>query len=152
MRSDSNGLEVLTEDQCFTLAATVPVGRIVFTDKALPAIWPASFVVEDDSIVVCVPRDSKLTNAADCAVVAFETDDFDPITRSGWSATFVGLADRLTDARQAAALAAAGLAPLGPPAPPAYLRLRCVSATGRRLAASRPAPATVQSGVPHGAR
>jgi hypothetical protein len=38
-------LEILGQDQCLDLLRTVRVGRLVFTEQALPAVQPVNFRV-----------------------------------------------------------------------------------------------------------
>ncbi|MEV4399798.1 pyridoxamine 5'-phosphate oxidase family protein [Nonomuraea sp. NPDC049607] len=77
MRLDSSGLQVLSEEECFLLLSSVPIGRIVFTDRALPAVQPVNFCLDGRSIVIRAVTGSKLAAATRRAVVAFEADDFD---------------------------------------------------------------------------
>lgn len=89
---DSSGLEVLSEQECLRLLSRVPLGRIVFTDQALPAVQPVNFLLADGRIVIRTAAGSKLTTAARNAVVAFEADSFDACARTGWSVVVVGQA------------------------------------------------------------
>src|SRR4051812_498819 len=113
MTRDTAGLEVLSEAMCFALVAEAHVGRIVFTDRALPAVWPVTYTTEGESVVLCAPAGSKLAAVAPGTVVAFEVDDFRADSRTGWSVTFLGLAEPVTDPGLRARLAARGLIPLG---------------------------------------
>jgi uncharacterized protein len=87
---DSEGLRILTEQECHELLGTAPVGRIVFTDRALPAIEPVRFAVSNGEVVIPTPAGSKLAAATRNAVVAFETDDFHHEPTAGWSVVVVG--------------------------------------------------------------
>jgi nitroimidazol reductase NimA-like FMN-containing flavoprotein (pyridoxamine 5'-phosphate oxidase superfamily) len=87
---DSEGLKILTEQECRDLLGTVPHGRIVFTDRALPAIQPVNFVVAGGDVVVSTAAGSKLAAAARNAVVAFEIDEFDHALSTGWSVVVIG--------------------------------------------------------------
>lgn len=133
MTQDTVGLEVLDEVECFSLAATAEVGRIVFTDRALPAIWPVTFTTDGECLILCAPAGSKLAASVHSTVVAFEVDDFAPDTRTGWSVTFLGLAEPVTDPAMLARLTALGLRPLGGATEPLFIKILCVQATGRRL-------------------
>src|SRR3954454_19284755 len=57
---DSAGLEVLSNEECIRLLSRVPVGRIVYTDRALPAVQPVTFVVDGWSIVIRTASRSRL--------------------------------------------------------------------------------------------
>lgn len=87
---DTEGQKILTEQECRELLGTVPLGRIVFTDRALPAIQPVNFVLADGDVVILTTAGSKLAAAARNAVVAFEIDDFDHTVAAGWSVVVIG--------------------------------------------------------------
>ena len=51
---DLNGsvLEHLSRDECLRLVGQVPVGRIVYTRQALPAVELVNFALDDGDIVI----------------------------------------------------------------------------------------------------
>jgi uncharacterized protein len=87
---DSGGLEILTERECRDLLSEAGVGRIVFTDRALPAIQPVNFTISRGDVIIRTTSGSKLAAAARGAVVAFEADDFDTTGHTGWSVVVIG--------------------------------------------------------------
>ena len=93
MDADSAGLERLSRDECYRLLPTEPIGRIVFTEGALPAIQPVNFALDGDDIVIRTSAGSKLAAAARSAIVAFEVDDYDAESMTGWSVVVVGRAE-----------------------------------------------------------
>src|SRR5205085_1549212 len=82
----------LDEDECLALAARRPVGRVAVTVGALPAVFPVNFRLAGTQILFRTASGTKLDAATRRAVVAFEVDDFDPDTQTGWSVLIVGLA------------------------------------------------------------
>ncbi|MFI6802128.1 pyridoxamine 5'-phosphate oxidase family protein [Streptosporangium canum] len=52
MQLDSPELQVLTREECLDLLSAAPIGRIVFTDHALPAVQPVNFHLNDQAIVI----------------------------------------------------------------------------------------------------
>ncbi|WP_131740103.1 pyridoxamine 5'-phosphate oxidase family protein [Actinomadura roseirufa] len=92
MRQDHNGLEVLDLSECRALLANAAIGRIVFTDRALPAVQPVGYVFDGEDVVIRTARDGRLAGAVSDAVVAFEVDEFDTAARTGWSVVIVGRA------------------------------------------------------------
>jgi nitroimidazol reductase NimA-like FMN-containing flavoprotein (pyridoxamine 5'-phosphate oxidase superfamily) len=98
-------LEVLSRAECLALAATMPIGRIVFTDRALPAVQPVNFVIDDGCVIVRTTQGSKLAAATRNAIVAFEVDEFDARSTTGWSVTMVGRAQAVRDPDETARLA-----------------------------------------------
>ncbi|GAB3899832.1 pyridoxamine 5'-phosphate oxidase family protein [Kibdelosporangium lantanae] len=110
-----------------------PVGRIVYTDRALPAIQPVNFVVDGWSIMIRTASHSRLAVAASGTVVAFEVDEFtsDP-KRTGWSVVAVGCAEGVSD-NELPAVRRLGLQPSAPGARDHYLRVSIEVISGRRL-------------------
>ena len=111
MRFDSAGLQVLSREQCLRLLSSTPIGRIVFTDRALPAVQPDTFCLDGQSIVIRTSAGSKLASATRDTVVAFEIDGFDSQSSTGWSVTVVGRARAVHDLTEIARLAELPLAP-----------------------------------------
>lgn len=131
--TDTAGLQVLSPDESLTLLTSVPVGRIAFTDRALPAIQPVNFVVDDGSIVFRTGAGSKLAAATREAIVAFQADSFDSDTRAGWSVMAVGRASRLTDDAEIARLSGLPLQPWTPAARDHFVRIEIATISGRRI-------------------
>jgi len=73
------------------------VGRIIYACQATPAVEPVNFTVDAGDIVIRTLAGGKLAAAIDGAVVAFEADEYDPVTRTGWSVTAIGEAREVTD-------------------------------------------------------
>ena len=71
------GLDILDEDECLRLLATVPIGRVGICSGALPAILPVNFELYGRSIVFRTGRGTKLDAAVRSAVVAFQADQYD---------------------------------------------------------------------------
>lgn len=91
------------------LLGSVPVGRFVYTWRALPAVQPVRFAVHERRIVVATRRDEKHAVAARRSVVAFQADDIDPVTGSGWTVTVVGHCGEVTEPAEVAELRSLGL-------------------------------------------
>ena len=70
----SEGLEILTEDECMALFGSTTVGRVGITIGALPAIFVVNYVLVDGDIVFRTSDGTKLEAALRHAVVAFEAD------------------------------------------------------------------------------
>jgi hypothetical protein len=97
--------------EALSLLASVSLGRVVFTENAMPAVRPASHLVESDDIIVrshdgsaVVPAffdrilDVERGPGADReTVVAYEADDIDIHSRLGWSVVITGPATPITD-------------------------------------------------------
>ncbi|MFF9348755.1 pyridoxamine 5'-phosphate oxidase family protein [Streptomyces sp. NPDC014734] len=92
----------LTDHQAMRLLAGVSLGRIVFTQQALPAIRPVNHVLDRGRIVIRTHRDSDLFAQAGLhgdrgVVVAYQADDIDPLTHLGWSVVATGYCRPVTD-------------------------------------------------------
>jgi len=135
-------LEILDEAQCRRLLPTRAIGRLGFTEDALPAILPVAFTLQNGHVLIAVRHDSSVVNAVRRSVVAFQVDEYDPAARTGWSVTVVGPSRIITDPREVARL---GGVPLSPPPPdPAwcYVTVLLGLVRGWRLA---PYPAGVEA-------
>lgn len=137
---DSLGVEVLAETDCMRLLREVPLGRIVYTDRALPAIQPVNFAVSGADIVIRTTVGSKLAAVTRNAVVAFEADSFDAEARTGWSVVIVGLA-RVADGRaEREWLREVPLETWAPGARDNFILITPSIVTGRRVKGAAPAP------------
>jgi hypothetical protein len=97
-------LEDLDPPESLGLLGSVPLGRIVFTARALPAVCPASHLVEDDHVIVRADGGIAITSALSAetgTVVAYQADAIDPANSVGWSVTVVGLAHQVADSAAA---------------------------------------------------
>lgn len=101
---DSAGLEVLDRAECLRLLATVSLGRIVFSQRALPAILPVRFVLAGARVLLRTAAEGALAAATRDSVVAFEADRFDEESMSGWSVIGIGRTGAVRDEEEVAAL------------------------------------------------
>ena len=154
---DQAGLEVLTRDECLALLASVPVGRVAFTDRALPAITPVNFIVDDGSVVFRTGAGSKLAAATREAIVAFEADAFDSPSQSAWSVAAVGRALRVVDEAELARLRTLDVPSWVPADREHFVRIELAQLSGRRIPRHSPDGVPLASGpasdlaVPDGA-
>ena len=79
-------LEVLNRRQCLDLLQTVRVGRLVFTEDALPAVQPVNFRLRRDDVVIRVAGGAKLAAATHNLVVAFQADELERSCSRGLTA------------------------------------------------------------------
>jgi uncharacterized protein len=89
-QADGRALEQLSRLECLDLLAGMPIGRLIYTRQALPAVEPVNFAVSNGDIVIATRRAGPLAAAARGDVVAFEADDLDSAAGSGWSVTVIG--------------------------------------------------------------
>jgi uncharacterized protein len=92
----------LGEPQCRALLARATLGRLAFTEGALPVVVPVPFALHDGHVVVATRHGSSMASAVRRAVVAFEVDSFSGAGQAGWAVTVVGpsrLVNRPSEAR-----------------------------------------------------
>ena len=138
---DRFGLEVLDEDECFELMATMEVGRLAVVSGGVPLIFPVNYAVVDGNIVIRTAPGTKLT-AAGRNQVTIEADEIDPATHTGWSVVVRGRAEEITDFDPSEIKGLRNIA-LRPWAgdKPVWLRIVPLVVTGRRLRSDhRPRP------------
>jgi nitroimidazol reductase NimA-like FMN-containing flavoprotein (pyridoxamine 5'-phosphate oxidase superfamily) len=128
-------LEILEREQCLDLLQTARVGRLIFTEHALPAVQPVNFQLWHGDIVIRVASGTKLAAAVGNLVVAFETDELEPDLRTGWSVTVVGHVQLITDVADLVELSGLFLQPWDDGRRDYFLRIRIEKVTGRRLRA-----------------
>lgn len=141
MSADGSGLEVMTEGEAVALLATMPVGRLVYSDRALPFVVPVSFTVDGVDIVIRTGRRSRLATHAPGNIVAFEVDDIAIASRSGWTVVVTGRVELVDDPAEVARLGALRLQTWVPSETDRYLRLRPELITGRRIPTASNVPA-----------
>ncbi|MET7480403.1 pyridoxamine 5'-phosphate oxidase family protein [Streptomyces sp. NPDC005648] len=105
----NDGFRELERQECLRLLAKAPVGRIVHTRQALPAVLPVNFGLDTDgAVLVRTSAASELVRAIDGTVVAFEADEVDAAAHSGWSVVVTGPAMVITDPAEHARLSRTG--------------------------------------------
>jgi nitroimidazol reductase NimA-like FMN-containing flavoprotein (pyridoxamine 5'-phosphate oxidase superfamily) len=97
----------LTEGECWRLLAAASIGRVVFTQRAMPAIRPVNHLVDGRKIIIRTHNGAAIASRAVEApgtqgkapgsVVCYEADDLDGARHTGWSVIATGLARLVTD-------------------------------------------------------
>ena len=128
-------LESLDRTQSMRLLETVHVGRLVFTEGALPAVQPVNFRMWRGDVVIRVSGGWKASAAAHNLVVAFQADELDLEVRTGWSVTVVGHAQEVTKVADLVELSGTFVQPWVEGPRDRFVRIRTEKVTGRRLSA-----------------
>lgn len=126
-------LDVLTRRQCLDLLQRPRVGRLVFTEDALPAVQPVNYRMWRDDVVIRVAGGAKLTAATDNQVVAFEADELDADLHTGWSVTVVGHAKSITDVDELVEVAGTFVQPWVEGKRDHFVRITTEKVTGRQF-------------------
>jgi nitroimidazol reductase NimA-like FMN-containing flavoprotein (pyridoxamine 5'-phosphate oxidase superfamily) len=138
---DRNGLEVLDRPTCLRLLDGTRLGRLGITSGALPTILPINFRLVEERIVFRTGVGTKLEAATSNAIVAFEVDDLDPLSHTGWSVVVTGLAHEVTDPEERERLDAGRLPFWAPSAGDRIVAISTEMISGRRiLPAVHPTP------------
>ncbi|KUJ69593.1 hypothetical protein ACZ90_09640 [Streptomyces albus subsp. albus] len=86
------------EEEALRLLGGVPLGRVVFTHQALPAIRPVNHIVDGGRVIIRSRTGTALLKQAVISgVVAYEADDIDPVSHTGWSVILTGVATVVRD-------------------------------------------------------
>ena len=134
----NDGFRELDRQECLRLLAKVPVGRIVHTRQALPAVLPVNFGLDGDGAVVLrTSAASELARAVDGVVVAFEADEVDAATQSGWSVVVTGAATVVRDPDEHKRLIRTGPRSWAPSPQEVFVRIEPELVTGRELVGGR---------------
>jgi uncharacterized protein len=131
--ADHAGLEMLPFDRCLELLTTVPVGRVSFFADGEIVVLPVNHVMDGQDPVFRTASGSKLSAAEGQNVVAFEADDYDERTRTGWSVLVNGRAHAIYEEAEIERLSRLGLRPWVSAADrPFWIRIHPTSISGRR--------------------
>jgi nitroimidazol reductase NimA-like FMN-containing flavoprotein (pyridoxamine 5'-phosphate oxidase superfamily) len=134
---DHAGLEVLSFDACLSLLTAVSVGRVGFVEDGEVLVLPVNFVVDGQTVVFRTAGGSKLAGAEDRSEVAFEADNYDDITETGWSVLVRGGAEVVEGVAEIDRLSQLGLRSWASPQDrPFWIRITPISVTGRRTPGS----------------
>jgi uncharacterized protein len=85
----------LDRESCLALLARGSVGRLVFTDRALPDVLPVPYRMDGERILLKLATGTTACTASLETVVAYTVDDVDVGAGSGWSVTAVGYAHEI---------------------------------------------------------
>ncbi|MFF7468153.1 pyridoxamine 5'-phosphate oxidase family protein [Streptomyces sp. NPDC008092] len=134
----NDGFRELDRRECLRLLTGVPVGRIVHTRGALPAVLPVNFGLDrDGAVVLRTSEASELVRAVDGSVVAFEADEVDAVAQAGWSVVVTGRAAVVTDPGEHARLVRDGPTSWVPSPREVFVRIEPELVTGRALTGGR---------------
>jgi RimJ/RimL family protein N-acetyltransferase len=131
---EQQSVTVLSREDSIQLLRSVPVGRIVFTHRAMPAITPVNFsVLDNGDVVIRTALGSRLSAATNDAVVAFEADSYDGVSHEAWSVVITGRAEHVVSDDELAAIDGALRAPWAAGDRGVVIRIGTEIVEGRRL-------------------
>jgi nitroimidazol reductase NimA-like FMN-containing flavoprotein (pyridoxamine 5'-phosphate oxidase superfamily) len=124
-------MQELDAAECWELVGGRTVGRVGFSTGDGPLVLPVNFVVHEGDVLFRTSPHNVIAAHLDGQQAAFEVDDIDDFTQSGWSVLIQGRADFLESVAE--------LAPDAKPLPwpegvrSLFVRITTRSVTGRRL-------------------
>lgn len=138
----------LSVAECRLLLRSKRVGRVVFTDRALPSALPVNYTVVDGGVVFRTDPGgllSHLVEGAGDAVLGFQVDEVDESFESGWSVLVVGLALRVPE-RETHELESLGLRAWGSESASTFIRIPFDRMGGQGIGDSSVTTAVARSG------
>ncbi|WP_163504718.1 pyridoxamine 5'-phosphate oxidase family protein [Fodinicola acaciae] len=132
---DTEGLQELEAAECLRLLAGAGLGRVVLTERAMPAVQVVNFAMYRGEVVIRTSDGGKLAAATANAVVGFEVDEFATDLRAGWSVVVVGQASEVSDENELRDVRDLHVRTWMPLADDRFIRIRPQIVNGRRLPA-----------------
>jgi nitroimidazol reductase NimA-like FMN-containing flavoprotein (pyridoxamine 5'-phosphate oxidase superfamily) len=131
--------EELSVGECLQLLGAHHFGRIAVVVDGHPIVFPVNYALEGDSVVFRTAPGTKLSGAA-LGHVAFEIDEVDEATHTGWSVIVQGIGNEITSMldERSERLRALEVQPWVPGERAHWVGILAQSITGRRLRSGQP--------------
>jgi len=132
-------VEVLGEDESLRLIERIEVGRIGFTGRYGPEVLPVNYKVVGGTIVFRTEPNGALGEDLRTGIrgaeykVAFEVDEVDAATRTGWSVMVQGAVHHVEDEAEHAELTKIGIETWMSGERSLFMRITPTLITGRRI-------------------
>ncbi|MFN3215123.1 MAG: pyridoxamine 5'-phosphate oxidase family protein [Acidimicrobiales bacterium] len=136
MTDDEHHIDALDTDECWRLISRSTVGRLAVAISNHPDIFPVNYVVDDGTIVVNTAPGTKLAAAVLGRGVAFEVDELDHATHTGWSVVVKGTASEIEDLAGLMDAEELGIETWATSDKTRFLRITPDEVTGRRITRS----------------
>lgn len=136
MTDDEHHIDALDTDECWRLISRSTVGRLAVSISNHPDIFPVNYVVDDGTIVVNTAPGTKLAAAVLGRGVAFEVDELDHATHTGWSVVVKGTASEIEDLAGLMDAEELGIETWATSDKTRFLRITPDEVTGRRISRS----------------
>jgi nitroimidazol reductase NimA-like FMN-containing flavoprotein (pyridoxamine 5'-phosphate oxidase superfamily) len=132
-------LETLDEAECLRLIAPGGIGRLAFAGRYDLTVLPVNYKMHAGAILFRTAQDNSTDEDLRTGIehaeyrVAFEVDDFDAMTREGWSVLVQGPAHHLDTEAERAAAQRAGVEPWADGDRQHFISITPARVTGRRI-------------------
>ncbi|MEM7339965.1 MAG: pyridoxamine 5'-phosphate oxidase family protein [Actinomycetota bacterium] len=123
----------MSEAECWARIEQHEIGRLAVSVMHRPDVFPVNYRVDGRALVVKTAPGLKLAAAALGRGVAFEVDDFDRSSRTGWSVVIHGRATEIEELDELLAAEDLGVEPWAGGPKGRYLRITPTSVSGRIL-------------------
>jgi nitroimidazol reductase NimA-like FMN-containing flavoprotein (pyridoxamine 5'-phosphate oxidase superfamily) len=127
------GIEVLDRVTCLDLLAGQVVGRVAVVVAGRPVVLPVNYVLDGETVVFRTADGTKFDAAVRSTVVAFEVDETDRCTQTGWSVLVTGRSELVADEAERERLARLPLRPWSSHQKSNWVRIPIQEITGRRV-------------------
>jgi nitroimidazol reductase NimA-like FMN-containing flavoprotein (pyridoxamine 5'-phosphate oxidase superfamily) len=124
----------LEQAECLELLESRTVGRVAYCEDGGPVVLPVNYVVHEGAVLLRTAPHTALGRHLQHGPAAFEVDEVDEYTQSGWSVLVRGHASPL-DPDDLPAEPGARPVPWAEGARPLFVRISPDTVTGRRLLA-----------------
>lgn len=149
---DRNGMEILSEDECWQLLGNSSVGRLAVAPAGRPDIYPINYLATNGTLVFRTAEGTKLTSLVINQSVAVEIDGYSPESNEAWSVVVSGTASLVSDDDAAAAMESLPLFPWNTSPKHHFVEVVPRRITGRRfLAEGRSGSANADDAAARGA-
>lgn len=130
---ETGAMEILTDEQCWSLLGSVEVGRLAVAAAGDIDIFPLNYVVDDRSLLFRTSEGTKLVEVVLAGRVAFEIDGYEPERGRAWSVVCKGEAQMLDKWDDIYAAQDMPLFPWNHSPKERFVRVRPYVVTGRRF-------------------
>jgi len=127
------GLRVLDPSECVAALESQRVGRVGLPVLDHPLVLPVVYALLDGDVVFRTAPGEKLIAAALQRAVAFEVDEYDVESRTGWSVNVIGTIEEIVDRDELARVRALDLPCWAGELRDRYVRVRTRAITGRAI-------------------
>jgi nitroimidazol reductase NimA-like FMN-containing flavoprotein (pyridoxamine 5'-phosphate oxidase superfamily) len=127
-------MEILTEEQCVQLLELHDLGRVAVALGGQPEVFPVNYATDGKIVVFRTARGTKLDRSTE-GRIAFEVDDWDPMSGTGWSVMLKGVAEEVKEGADpfAGSLRSRHVTPLAPGQRTLWIAIYPSEISGRRF-------------------
>ena len=130
-------IDDLVPDVCWRLLRRHVVGRVCFVRGDDPCVLPVNYGVVDEAIVFRTAIDTSLHRVPSGAAVAFEIDETDETSETGWSVVVQGTLAEITGEADCDETNALAVHPWAPGRRDRWMKITPSHVTGRAISRRR---------------